>query len=145
MALKYLCLVLCLALFATKAHGYNEYVAYKISATFFEAYQQCRLFGGYLASIDSAAENARAVTAIKAVGDINRQWYIGGSDLGKEGTFVWVGLNKRASYLNFGPSEPNNSNGIENCIAIGSISGTQWNDIPCSFKAPGFVCTYVRQ
>uniref|UniRef100_A0A182STN7 C-type lectin domain-containing protein n=1 Tax=Anopheles maculatus TaxID=74869 RepID=A0A182STN7_9DIPT len=84
MALKYLCLIMCLALFATDVYGKKVYVAYKLPIDFFQAYQQCRLYGGHLASIESEAENAQVVTAIKAVGDLSKEWFIGATDLGSE-------------------------------------------------------------
>uniref|UniRef100_A0A182T102 C-type lectin domain-containing protein n=1 Tax=Anopheles maculatus TaxID=74869 RepID=A0A182T102_9DIPT len=127
MTLKCLCLVLCLALFATDAY----------------AYQQCRLFGGHLASIESEEENARVAAAINAVGDITKDWIIGGSDLGREGNYIWVGLNKKATYLNFNAGEPNNNGGSENCLAMGSAAGSKWNDIPCNYKGAGFVCAFI--
>ncbi|XP_053667956.1 perlucin-like protein [Anopheles marshallii] len=145
MAFKSLCLLLCLALFATEAHGYKDYVAYKRAVNFFQAWQQCRLFGGHLASIESAEENTRAEAAIMAAGDFSKDWAIGGTDLGSEGNFVWIGLNKKTTYTNFYKGEPNNNNGVENCLVMGVASSRQWNDVACDSVAGGFVCAFVRQ
>ncbi|XP_035892474.1 perlucin-like protein [Anopheles stephensi] len=142
MALKYLCLVLCVTFFAMETYGRKDFVAYKRSLSFFQAFQQCRLYGGYLAFIESAEENAQVVTAIKAVGDLTSEWYIGATDLGFEGRFVWFGVNKRVSYMNFNGGEPNNING-EHCIVIGSNAGSKWNDVSCEYKAAGFVCAFI--
>ncbi|XP_035890602.1 perlucin-like protein [Anopheles stephensi] len=144
MALKYLCLVLCVTFFAMEVHGRNEYVAYKRAINFYEAFQQCRLYGGHLASIESADENARVVTAVKAAGDFSKDWLIGATDLGNEGTFIWTGVNRKATYLNFNGGEPSNNDGSEHCVAIGSTAGSKWNDVPCNAKVEGFVCAYIR-
>ncbi|XP_035892478.1 perlucin-like protein [Anopheles stephensi] len=141
MALRYLCLVLCLALFVTEADGCKEFVAYRRTVTFFQAFQQCRLFGGYLAFIESAEENAQVVSAIKAVGDFTKEWYIGATDLGNEGNFLWFGVNKKATYLNFVQGEPNNSGGTEHCVVTAS---GKWKDMSCDYRAMGFVCAHIR-
>ncbi|XP_052890414.1 perlucin-like protein [Anopheles moucheti] len=145
MAFKSLCLVLCLTLYTMEAHGYMDYVAYKRAVNFFQAWQQCRLFGGHLASIESAAENTRAEDAIMAVGDFSKDWLIGGTDLGSEGNFVWIGLNKKTTYTNFYKGEPNNNKGVENCLVMGVASSRQWNDVACDYVSGGFVCAFVRQ
>uniref|UniRef100_A0A4Y0BCQ8 C-type lectin domain-containing protein n=1 Tax=Anopheles funestus TaxID=62324 RepID=A0A4Y0BCQ8_ANOFN len=145
MAFKSLCLVLCLMLFAMEAHGAKTYVAYKRSLSFFQAWQQCRISGGHLASIESAEENARVEAAIRAVGDFTKEWIIGATDLGAEGNFVWIGLNKKATYLNFGPGEPSNNGGTENCLVMGSGGVSKWNDVTCdNTRAGGYVCAFGR-
>uniref|UniRef100_A0A4Y0BJ82 C-type lectin domain-containing protein n=1 Tax=Anopheles funestus TaxID=62324 RepID=A0A4Y0BJ82_ANOFN len=142
MAYKSLCLVLCLALFTMEAHGYNRYVAYRRSATFFQAWQLCRLHGGHLATIETAEENARVEQAIKAVGQLNMVWIIGGTDLGAEGNFIWVGLNKKITYTNFNSWEPNGGT-AQNCLAVGMSTVPKWNDINCSQVHDGYVCGFT--
>uniref|UniRef100_A0A182NPC9 C-type lectin domain-containing protein n=1 Tax=Anopheles dirus TaxID=7168 RepID=A0A182NPC9_9DIPT len=143
MTSKLLVVTVCLALFAiAEAHGdrkgFKRYIAYKRNINFFTAWQTCRLMGGHLASIESADENARVVDAIKAVGNINKDWFIGGTDIGIEGRFVWIGTNKEitsSTYRNWNNGEPNNSGGNEDCTAM----GTKWNDIGCYSDVEGFV------
>uniref|UniRef100_A0A182Q365 C-type lectin domain-containing protein n=1 Tax=Anopheles farauti TaxID=69004 RepID=A0A182Q365_9DIPT len=103
--------------------GYKNYVAYKqANISYFGAWQTCRLYGGHLASIESADENARVVATIKAAGNSAKEWYIGLTDMGIEGRFIWIGLNKELnsmSYNNWNTGEPNNV-GNEDCTVIGS-------------------------
>uniref|UniRef100_A0A182NPC5 C-type lectin domain-containing protein n=1 Tax=Anopheles dirus TaxID=7168 RepID=A0A182NPC5_9DIPT len=112
---------------------------------YFTAWQTCRLYGGHLASIESADENARVVTAIKAAGNFGKEWFIGATDIGIEGQYVWIGLNKKitsSSYTNWNAGEPNNQ-GNEDCVAIGSAAGVFWNDVRCNLSVEGFVCAFV--
>ncbi|XP_001688318.3 mannose-binding protein [Anopheles gambiae] len=143
MLFKTLCLLLCLALFDIQVNGFKHYVAYKRKIKFFSAWQQCRLYNGHLASIETPEENAQVARAIKAVGDITDDWYIGGTDIGFEGRFVWIGLNKIASYLNFNPGEPNNNKNEDCLIMKGSKAGEKWSDVSCEYEAEGFVCAFI--
>uniref|UniRef100_A0A182WE59 C-type lectin domain-containing protein n=1 Tax=Anopheles minimus TaxID=112268 RepID=A0A182WE59_9DIPT len=143
MSFKSLFLVLCLVGLAMEAQGAKKYLAYYRSVNFFQAWQQCRLYGGHLASIESEQENGQVAAAIKAVGDMKLQWLIGGTDIGFDGSFIWIGLNQEATYLNFLEGEPNNHNGPEDCLTMGHLGTDKWNDVPCDFKAGGFVCAFA--
>uniref|UniRef100_A0A182NPC8 C-type lectin domain-containing protein n=1 Tax=Anopheles dirus TaxID=7168 RepID=A0A182NPC8_9DIPT len=119
MASKILVLTLCLALFAIEAHGFKRYVGYRRNLNYFAAWQACRLMGGSLASIESADENGRVVDAIKAAGNFASHWLIGGTDIGIEGRFVWIGINKELTssmYTNWATGEPSDTNGSKDCI-----------------------------
>uniref|UniRef100_A0A182QL56 C-type lectin domain-containing protein n=1 Tax=Anopheles farauti TaxID=69004 RepID=A0A182QL56_9DIPT len=143
MASKTLFLVLCLALFAIEVHGAKTFKAYRRKTAFFTAWQICRLYGGHLASILSAEENAMVESAIEAVGTFDGYWFIGGTDIGVEGRFIWIGLNMAingAAYKNWNTGEPNNLNGNEDCIAM--ATGAKWIDIPCDSKLEGYVCAF---
>uniref|UniRef100_A0A182WHS0 C-type lectin domain-containing protein n=1 Tax=Anopheles minimus TaxID=112268 RepID=A0A182WHS0_9DIPT len=126
---------------------FKEYKAYKRQGIqFFHAYQLCRLYGGHLASIESADENARTESAIRAAGgDFTGEWYIGG--IGTNDKFIWIGLNKKATYLNFYAGEPNNlPKTVEHCLVMGIGGQSKWNDMNCDYtQAVGFVCAFVRQ
>uniref|UniRef100_A0A182QJS9 C-type lectin domain-containing protein n=1 Tax=Anopheles farauti TaxID=69004 RepID=A0A182QJS9_9DIPT len=141
-----LVLTICLAFFAIEAHGFKKYVAYNhIRRNFFTAWQTCRLYGGHLASIESAEENARVETAINAAGSINSNWFIGGTTIGIKGRYVWIGLNKEitsSSYQNWISGKPNTR--LSNrCMIMGGAGGNQWNEVSCSSAAARFVCAFV--
>uniref|UniRef100_A0A182N2M7 C-type lectin domain-containing protein n=1 Tax=Anopheles dirus TaxID=7168 RepID=A0A182N2M7_9DIPT len=127
--------------------GYKTYIAYKQNVPWFQAWQTCLLYGGHLASIESAAENGRVEAAIRAVGSLTGDWFIGGTDIGIEGRFAWIGLHREitaSSYKNYAPGEPNNSGGAEDCLSMGSQAGSKWNDLPCTTNVQGFVCAFVK-
>uniref|UniRef100_A0A182WAZ6 C-type lectin domain-containing protein n=1 Tax=Anopheles minimus TaxID=112268 RepID=A0A182WAZ6_9DIPT len=127
---------------AMEVHG-RRYTAYHRPADFFQAWQQCRLMGGQLAPIESEQENSQVVAAIRAVGDLRQQWIIGGTDVGFDGNFLWIGLNQQINYANFFDGEPNNHNGGEDCLTIGIAGTDKWNDIPCHHRQIGFVCAFT--
>ena len=80
-----------------------RYTYYEGPASWSDARAACQARGGDLAMPRNAADDA---AAFKAVGPGKRA-YIGLSDRGTEGTFVWVDGEPAGSYLNWGPSEPN--------------------------------------
>lgn len=101
-----------------------------------------------LATIESKAENDAIIEFVKnsdKYGDWIRFW-IGGSDLAEEGTFTWTSSNKRLTYADWGPNEPNNKDGNENCMELFHNSKWKggiwmWNDNICEFKAY-FICEW---
>ncbi|CAG2195297.1 unnamed protein product [Mytilus edulis] len=62
--------------------------------------------------------------------------YIGLNDLVTEGTFHWIANGKQATYFNWGPTQPNNRGGNENCVAmrVDPVIGFNysWTDGPCT-------------
>ena len=85
--------------------------------------QACVDAGGDLASISSSAENALVLPAAT-----NFNAWIGLNDLTLENTFTWSNGDV-VTFTNFGVGEPNDTNGIEDCVGFKS-DGT-WNDLPC--------------
>lgn len=55
-------------------------------------------------------------------------FWVGGSDLAKEGTFVWIDTNTPFTYVNFRDGEPANYLDNEDCVEVWN---RQWNDIDC--------------
>ncbi|XP_053677334.1 collectin-10-like [Anopheles nili] len=142
MIFKILCVSLCVALLASQAHGFNEYVAYKKDLSFFKAWQTCRLQGGNIASITSDAENDRVKAAITAKGSLSDKWYIGATDIGYEGRFFWIGLNMEllsTSYANYDTGKPSASSGSDDCLVMST--GGKWSDVGCD-GVTGYVCAY---
>jgi lectin-like protein len=141
--------------FALSGHGYmycspiGDVIAAKL---------RCAQQNMHLAWIESSAENAALAIAVPAVahrpynGGNQAGPYIGGTDVVKEGTFLWgdgtvfwtgglMGSPVGNAFSNWAHDEPNDNGtvaeGGEDCIeflledgAIG-LQG-QWNDVPCS-------------
>ena len=61
-------------------------------------------------------------------------FWIGASDSGQEGNFVWEATGKPLSggYTNWAEGEPNNGDGYEDCAHYGWTSPGKWNDCFCS-------------
>ncbi|XP_050067593.1 pulmonary surfactant-associated protein D-like [Anopheles maculipalpis] len=123
-----------------------RYTVYKSKVSFYEAWQQCIANGGSLASIQLASQNANVLAAIQAAGG-DGGWWLSGTDVGLEGSWVWFSTNKAVGtpygFVNFAAGEPSNSgtNG-ENCLSM-NIQGT-WNDDACD-KLLYYVCEFYSQ
>ena len=82
------------------------------------------VLNGHLATINNAAENTWVQTTFADAPGSGNVW-IGYTDLGTEGTFLWRN-GENPGYTNWNPGEPNNFGGNENYTVMSS-SGT-WND-----------------
>ena len=90
------------------------------------AQSACEQWGGYLATINSANENA----FVKDLTNCSKTW-LGLTDSVSEGAFIWVDGNPLAGpfiYSNWEEGEPNNKSG-EDCVQI--YSDGKWNDEGC--------------
>uniref|UniRef100_A0A1Q3FRY7 Putative salivary c-type lectin n=2 Tax=Culex tarsalis TaxID=7177 RepID=A0A1Q3FRY7_CULTA len=120
------------------ANSYQRYFVYNEEAvTFFEAWHKCRSHGLRLASVHSALDDVKLHAALNEKDFHNPgSWWIAGTDLGKTGSFVWITDNRPVDfptgYTNFNRGEPNNGNGKEHCLEVGT--GTKWNDVSCDRK-----------
>jgi gliding motility-associated-like protein len=84
-------------------------------------------FGGYLASIGSAAENAFILNGVTTtLGSFNTYW-IGLNDGVAEGTFVWSN-GQAVTYSNWNSGQPDNSGNTEDFVHVWTAAGT-WNDL----------------
>ncbi|XP_052861644.1 chymotrypsin-C-like [Anopheles cruzii] len=116
------------------------------NVTFLEAWRLCQGVGHRLATITSKDDSRLIGEAIKASSNPNGPWWIGGTDLGSEGTFVWISTNQPVGYgtgyLDYSAAQPDNAGGNENCLEIGRWGGVVWNDIPCDWKLR-YICEHV--
>nr|AZS54111.1 lectin precursor 4 [Ruditapes philippinarum] len=95
----------------------------------------CNKMGGKLLEIETAAENA-VLTPI--IDSMQRNYWIGLSDVQEEGVWLWMTSNTKLSttkFSNWLPGEPNNANGNENCAAITHATNGKWNDWHCNGDA----------
>eukprot|EP00058_Branchiostoma_floridae_P019221 XP_002604710.1 hypothetical protein BRAFLDRAFT_80319 [Branchiostoma floridae] len=112
-----------------------------VKATWMEAVDVCRALGASLCSIHSNAE-------------LN---YIAGN-VGPSGEAYWIGLNNRATnqgyqwsdgtpvgFTDWAPGEPNNVNGLENCVEMYQepAGAVQWNDVSC-YSLRDYVCKIAK-
>ncbi|XP_048246152.1 perlucin-like isoform X1 [Haliotis rufescens] len=119
------------------SHGRSCYWFSETTGTFADARSICQFFGARLVIINSRAEDdfIRGYARGKAP-----SYFIGGSDLAREGRFVWEGGKPFAGgYQNWVPGQPNNYKGAEDCVHIWNGFGYRWNDAPCSYKY-NFIC-----
>jgi hypothetical protein len=114
----------------------HDYLIVTTRKNWQEARFYCAGAGYYLATIDSAAEEAFLNDQQGRKGLVN--WWIGYSDTVTEGWWTWIGTQSSTFYSNWAPGEPNND-GNQDC-AIDRYNGTdQWDDEYCSKSNP-FIC-----
>uniref|UniRef100_A0A182WDF7 C-type lectin domain-containing protein n=1 Tax=Anopheles minimus TaxID=112268 RepID=A0A182WDF7_9DIPT len=120
-----------------------RYTVHNTKVIFFEAVTQCIKKGGDLTSIESAYQQNQIWNAIKKAGSTADSWWTSGTDLGLEGSWLWLSQNRRfGKYINFMEGEPNNDKSLDNCLAmIGGNKLGQWSDVDCN-STRYYVCQY---
>lgn len=114
---------------AVEYNGAHPYLLCTEARTWFDARELCHGVGFHLLTIESAEEDAW----IDAVADVYSTtiWWMGFNDLEVEGAWAWED-GSAASYLNWAPGEPNDSNESEECGQINRFHpDLGWNDEPC--------------
>ncbi|XP_058065632.1 chymotrypsinogen B-like [Anopheles bellator] len=116
------------------------------NVTFLEAWRLCQGVGHRLATITNAEDSRLIAEAIKASSNSKGPWWVGGTDLGNEGMFVWISTNQPVGYgtgyFDYSAGQPDNAGGRENCLEIGRWGGVGWNDVPCDWNQR-YICEHV--
>ncbi|BFZ21797.1 hypothetical protein BsWGS_24836 [Bradybaena similaris] len=98
----------------------------------------CRANGGYLAEINSQAENDFLVSEAQTrkLGNV----WLGASDTLQEGTFQWTTSGETIeAFTNWYPGKPDNYDGAQHCLELREEYKHKWNDYQCLTKNT-FVC-----
>ena len=103
-----------------------------------DAENHCLSLGGNLASIHNVEEASFIRDLIQMGSGSFLQTWIGCHDGIKKGQWMWTD-GSRFDYQSWGPGEPNNHWGGQQCVEI-LWDGRFWNDLPCYYSRP-FVCT----
>ncbi|MGN1442388.1 MAG: fibronectin type III domain-containing protein [Acutalibacteraceae bacterium] len=117
-------------------YGSKKYVLYKQSVTYQQALSLCKQYGGKLAVITNAKENAAVKSLVSGFG---ASCWIDGTDEVSEGT--WKHSDGSAlTYSNWSAGEPNDFGGCQDyaCIAPNGY----WDDATNGNPLYGFVCEY---
>ena len=86
----------------------------------------CEAWGGTLARLDSAEEEA-ALLARVAPADV----WIGLNDVASEGTMLWEAGGAPILYTHWAAQQPDDFDGTEDCVEL-LADGRGWNDRPCT-------------
>ncbi len=95
---------------------------------------KCQFLGGDLARVDDSATNGILSSLVPTA--FPQAWLLG-SDSETEGVWTWDG--EPMSYGNWRPGEPNNGNGVENCLVLVSDQGGAWDDNNCN-DLKSYIC-----
>lgn len=66
-------------------------------------------------------------------------YWLDGTDILREGVWIWNSTGTRIIYQHWGPYEPNNYGGVEHCLEMKTITNYIWNDNDCSFTRQ-YIC-----
>ena len=105
--------------------------------TWSEANEACKNMGTKLVEIDSRAENNGIAREIREIGYKERHFWMGLTDLRKEGVWRLESTGRKPSYTNWAAGEPNDADGGEDCAHLRIEPGTNivaWNDHECNSK-----------
>ncbi|XP_023264465.1 macrophage mannose receptor 1-like [Seriola lalandi dorsalis] len=104
---------------------------------FYIAVKRCYAEKATLVSILNKDEQAYVNTMV-GTGQVSAAW-IGMRMFGiASGQYMWVDLSP-VTYTHWGPGEPNNANGEEQCVQMNRHQGG-WNDANCGRAGAGYVC-----
>ncbi|XP_071170304.1 perlucin-like [Mytilus edulis] len=123
-------------------HKESCYKEFGIRATWAEASMICKVYGGYLANIDTDQEQLYVASYLARLGKdafIPGKFWLGGSDIQTEGIWVWTHGNDQFVFTNWQSGEPSNSQGIENCVEFEFSTNFKWNDNDCQDRL-NFLC-----
>lgn len=73
----------------------------------------------------------------------NEGFWIGGTNLGNEPHFYWMGYKKPINFTDWLEGQPDNWRDNENCMEIWTDNGFKWNDRKCS-DLSNFICEQMH-
>lgn len=111
--------------------------------TWQEAEESCKKGEAHLVKIESEKENNFLLKTFMQIpfDELNRSAWIGLTDKGKVGEFIWMDGTSPA-YINWAEEQPNNEEGDQDCTELvngvfwpGGLAQTGlWNDYQCHLK-----------
>jgi len=107
-----------------------------------EAQEECERLGGFLAEVKSE-EQATLLTSLAFVEEAvvgMHAWWIGLTDQGHEGRWIWQHSVEDAFYTNWAPSYPRNTNNGNDCVVMESRDNFEWSDVDCGGVQASPVC-----
>ena len=107
-----------------------------------EARSHCESLGGYLVTITSKEEQNFLFDQILRYS--KKDIWAGATDKVEKGNWKWV-TGEKFDYTNWKRGEPNNENGIEDCLELRSRAFFKWNDVPSGAKRNWFICEWDSQ
>uniref|UniRef100_A0A8C4SM10 C-type lectin domain-containing protein n=1 Tax=Erpetoichthys calabaricus TaxID=27687 RepID=A0A8C4SM10_ERPCA len=119
--------------------GDSCYKPFSNKKTWMAALKECRSIGADLVSILSLTEQTE--NQITITGSMKTVWKCF-NRYGSQQCYQWSD-NSPVSYTNWGPNEPNNHLGRENCVEMGITANgsSYWNDLNCDGGAPSSAIT----
>ncbi|XP_076468024.1 lactose-binding lectin l-2-like isoform X1 [Babylonia areolata] len=141
-------LILCLGLAKAicpsgwTAHGASCFYFKKETYNWFDAKLTCQSMGGYLAEDSSSSRHEMLNRLVENHGATSGFTWIGLQDFAEENVFVWDHSGETAKQTFWGPSEPQDYRGEEDCVGL---HYGRWNDLNCEDFHVHFICEKPAQ
>jgi hypothetical protein len=119
-------------------NGHYYYMTTVASWTSAESFAES--LGCHLATIRNAQEDSWVYNTFTGMDGAQNLW-VGLNDLQHKGTYSWAD-GEPITYLNWGPGEPDDSGGIEDCVRYFEPSSPKagtWNDAPNNANCEGII------
>ncbi|GAB0097997.1 hypothetical protein DMENIID0001_136860 [Sergentomyia squamirostris] len=105
-----------------------------------QAYSTCRSLGMQMVTIESDADNRNLWEFVNSQ-NVGECW-LGGTDLGSEGTWTWFPTGRQFAYSNWAPLNPNNLGG-QHCLQFWTRYPAFWDDDHC-WREKFFMCENIQ-
>ncbi|GAB6032983.1 Fc fragment of IgE, low affinity II, receptor for (CD23) [Chamberlinius hualienensis] len=109
------------------------------SQTWQEAEKSCQSKNASLAHPTNRNQDIQLIMYLIKTYDYTRNFWLGATDAGVEGKWIWISNNSSMIYKDWNPGEPSNTNNNENCLEATAWSNWRWNDAWCLKKQP-YIC-----
>ncbi|CAC5367186.1 unnamed protein product [Mytilus coruscus] len=146
-------LVLSILTTVAEARCHTDWVVWRNTCFLFSTVQEtwinaelhCRALHAALLEISDAETNTFVKDHLKSRdGVTNTVYFIGATDIAKEGDWEWNGSKTLLDFTDWGSGQPDHLNHTENCLALqGHTGGFQWHDYPCQGRHR-FICAAER-
>jgi len=115
---------------------------YTESVSWREGQALCEGLGGYLAEIKSSEQQTllEGIALLEEGFTGPRSWFIGLTDFGHEGRWIWHHSIADADYTSWAPGYPTNSDPGDDCAVLNSAEGYRWTDVSCEALSGSPVC-----
>jgi hypothetical protein len=120
----------------------HTYKLFQNPKTWTEARSHCKSLGGYLVTVTSKEEQKFLFNQILRYS--KKDIWAGATDKDEAGNWKWI-TGEKFDYTNWKRGEPNNENGIEDCLEFRWRAFFKWNDVPSSAKRNWFICEWDSQ
>jgi len=107
-----------------------------------DAQQHCQSLGGHLAE-PITEDWSNLLTSIASIEtDVLgvESWWLGLSDLGHEGRWVWQNYLLEADYTNWAADYPTSNDVEKNCVSMAAENDLKWSDELCTSTRASPIC-----